>query len=347
MGASCAGDARGKDGVELPLGLQAPNVYLVIGSQIGLYIGVSALLSFALGPTALVLSALLVILVAMVVVEPFERNYPSTHWMMVLCAATAAFASVCGCSNYHQLYSKHLLATEGRLYNDVSPLAKASAHADGGVIHFSSDAALDDTRAVGLLSFGSTYCVAPIVSREAAVAPHSQGPTVQFWAVGKDCCRKRSSFECDSAGDPDARSGIVLREGEEDVTGSFLAVHMDEPEFFRAVEAATALFELESADEPVLVRWVRDTDTMVKNWWIASILFWLLSCVCHCAVVAGVWCLVHRNYDRKLRDAVEALMPPTTSNYAGSTAVLAPDVSGKRPRKDPFLLGATPGSVGA
>mgnify|MGYP007013069282 CR=1 FL=1 len=44
------------------------------------------------------------------------------------------------------------------------------------------------SRSFGYKADDFTYCVAPVVSRNAAVHPSSAGPKVTFWAVGKDCC---------------------------------------------------------------------------------------------------------------------------------------------------------------
>lgn len=343
MGAAWGDSSADKDFSELHPRLQAPNVFVVISSLVCMYVGISCMLTFSLGASSLVSSVVLVLLVAIVIVEPFERNYPSTHWLMVICVVTAASASVVGISSYHGLYAHALAAESGRVYTDVSPMAKASAHADGGTIGFTSTAFVDETRAIGLLRFGRTYCVAPIVAHEASVSPTSAMPTVQFWAVGTDCCRKRSSFDCDDTGDLEARGGIVLHEGEEAVTSSFLAPHLHEPEFLRAIQASSALFEVKTADAPVLVRWVKDPKEKIKVWQEGASFVWLTSSIIYCVVISVVWCVIHQSYDKKIRQAVEVLNDGQSgARLAGAAAGVA-TATGSRPLKDPFLLGTGTG----
>lgn len=73
------------------------------------------------------------------------------------------------------------------------PLAEPRLLADGGRVSFAPEAYLDQARAVGFHAEGHTYCAAPVSSRADPTA------AVNFWAVGRDCCGLRGSFECDAA----------------------------------------------------------------------------------------------------------------------------------------------------
>ena len=57
----------------------------------------------------------------------------------------------------------------------------------------------------GLRAAGNTYCVAPIVGGE------FHPPSVQFWAVGANCCGLRDNFQCGPVQEP-GRAGLVLHD---------------------------------------------------------------------------------------------------------------------------------------
>merc|ERR1719473_2404049 len=75
------------------------------------------------------------------------------------------------------------------------------------------------------------------------------GTPVQYWAIGKDCCHKRSKYKCDDALNPAARSGVVLHEGGP-IGGKEKYIYM------MAVREAEAEYGIVSVQDPILVNWV-------------------------------------------------------------------------------------------
>lgn len=145
---------------------------------------------------------------------------------------------------------------------------------------------MDSARSVGLRVFGHTYCVAPIVAQDGA------GASVQFWAVGLDCCAARGRFECDAADGGAARGGVVVHapeEGEEARSRSILAPRIFHEGYLRAVSAACSLYELQSADSPVLMRWVSDSSAVLIPWLATTLLVWLVSSVAYCMLISLAW----------------------------------------------------------
>jgi len=227
--------------------------------------------------------------------ETLDPVGPNKPWIRALCIITALTALIIGGRNYHATYAPYWAAVQGRSYQDVSPAAVASSHADAGTILFKNGTMLDESKAIGLRLYGRTYCVAPIITRQATSSEPeagAPGPAVQFWAVGLDCCEKRASFDCDDAGDADAKGGIALYtpdDGEEAFTRQILAPRIFRAGYIRAIEGATALYGLQTASSPVLLRWVKEPDFLLRKWLVASILVWLVSTVVYGCIALLLW----------------------------------------------------------
>lgn len=157
----------------------------------------------------------------------------------------AAFEGVvAGLYNYQKNIYPYYAYDEFRHYTDVLPSELAASHRDAGMIVFAAEARVEVTMPVGFKA-GSVYCVAPIMDNSPAGTP------IQYWAIGKDCCHKRSKYKCDSALDPAARSGVVFHEG------GILAGE-DKRIFMLGVHESEAEYGLVSAANPILVSWVRN-----------------------------------------------------------------------------------------
>jgi hypothetical protein len=150
---------------------------------------------------------------------------------------------------FAQDMSEYWLKGRRPTYGNVSPTAAAAAFPDAGTIHFTVDSRIDLRRVMGFRPQGdpSTYCVAPILEE-------GQLEQVSFWAVGKDCCGASWDFRCDSARDPQARSGAVVSG-----SGPEAATERNR-HFFEAAKQAAERYHLFTPPEPVLVRWMRDPD---------------------------------------------------------------------------------------
>merc|ERR1719188_947092 len=88
----------------------------------------------------------------------------------------------------------------------VSPLAPSASYADASVIEFESGAFVDAQHSLGYMRLGEVYCVAPIVGP----ATSWESATPQYWAVGRNCCGQRGSFDCGDLSETSARSGVVI-----------------------------------------------------------------------------------------------------------------------------------------
>jgi len=136
-------------------------------------------------------------------------------------------------------------AAEGKHFVGVGASSDAGQFRDAGTVEFAPKTLIDTSRAVGYKS-GSIYCIAPIVSEATPSA------TIQFWAVGMDCCAARGTFKCASQTEP--LYGVVVQE----IPVSFWEVdkwlHNDYTHFQRAAEMAKAEPDVSSNLNPVFVR---------------------------------------------------------------------------------------------
>lgn len=298
--------------------VEAPPLSLVIFNVVAAYVVVCGLTSLFLGPEALLLSGLILLLQVALAGESLDLRHQSVPWLLLLWLVTVWIAAVVGVRNYHANYAPYSSAKNGRFYDGVDAGARTAEFMDAGKIAFKEDAVLDDTLSVGMSIFGGTYCAAPIMSQTAMTAPTAVSAEsvaasgigtkgfVQFWAVGRDCCASRGSFACDSAGMPDARSGVVLREVMEEELGALAHVHkLQHNGFLMAVQAACALHELETTEVPVLMHWVSNPDRVLLGWFTRSLLVWILSSVIYGIVFTVVWYLVEYYFDSDLRIGME------------------------------------------
>jgi hypothetical protein len=135
-----------------------------------------------------------------------------------------------------------------RTYRNVVVSQPAASVADAGHVIFAPEAYVDQTKAVGYAGAdGTRYCVAPL--RDLVNTTR-----VEFWAVGKGCCEWQGGFKCDAAADADARGGIVVFQG----PGYFMPSTREY--YTRAREKAEAMFDLQSCDKPLYVRWVQNNE---------------------------------------------------------------------------------------
>lgn len=139
--------------------------------------------------------------------------------------------------------------SNARVYADVVPSQPSAAVADAGKLVFSGASFVDGNHSTSYTTErGNIFCVAPIMDP-------SQGPKVEFWAVGINCCSMTGTtreFTCDAAKDKDAHGGIVVFDN-----NNFFA-HSRFDEYSSARKKAEATFSLQSTPEPTYVRWVKE-----------------------------------------------------------------------------------------
>merc|ERR1719235_1053110 len=120
---------------------------------------------------------------------------------------------------------------------------------DAGQIQFAKGTVLDLSRSMGFKNH-DIYCVSPIVTKG---SPH-QPLSVDFWAVGKNCCSGVSAdFHCSGFSDPQN-------------TGVIRLMHDEDRPFYRlAVQQAEATYHL-TASHPLFFQWVRDADQATNDY---------------------------------------------------------------------------------
>lgn len=114
---------------------------------------------------------------------------------------------------------------------------------DAGSIEFKKGTALDLSRSMGFKN-DDIYCVAPIVTKGSVQKPLS----VDFWAVGKNCCSGvAADFHCSGFSDPHA-------------TGVIRQMHNEDRPFYRlAVQQAEATYHM-TASHPLFFEWVHNAE---------------------------------------------------------------------------------------
>jgi len=167
----------------------------------------------------------------------------------ICCLVAVACSTVVGLISYEAAFTHYSFLKESNSYANVLATESAAGYADAGKIVFADGTRVDTGRSVGYKDV-ETYCVAPIVDEM------STG-SVEFWAVGIDCCGVRGGFQCDDVGTSRARSGAAVH----DTTGNLA----------RAVRQAEAAFEIAASTKPLFVRWVVDPEKVQWNYRIEGL----------------------------------------------------------------------------
>merc|ERR1719335_1310500 len=204
----------------------------------------------------------------------FLKNRMKGQWFYFighLCLLACVLGSTAGLYNYYSHMFQYWSYDENRAYTNVLPTEPAASHADAGKIVFANSARVDTTRAVGF-KMNTVFCVAPILD-------DTQLDRVEYWAAGTDCCPMRGDFNCDSAWDASAKSGVVILDSTEN---SWLMSRMFTTRrdyFLRAAKQAEATYSLGGAKEPLFVRWVSSPQEIQDDYWRSGI-GWLLATTC-------------------------------------------------------------------
>eukprot|EP00928_Gymnodinium_smaydae_P090563 TRINITY_DN7434_c0_g1_i1.p1 TRINITY_DN7434_c0_g1~~TRINITY_DN7434_c0_g1_i1.p1 ORF type:complete len:301 (-),score=42.38 TRINITY_DN7434_c0_g1_i1:83-985(-) len=158
---------------------------------------------------------------------------------------------------------------------DVDPLGSKPL-ADVSAFKFANRSFVDGLRTVGYVVDGSIYCVAP-VSKEAA-----WDASVRFWAVGRNCCEKRSNFLCDGRSGKSSKSGSAFS----------LAVEVPANRHFQdAVEEAKAIYGMSLTGEPRFVESVSDVQSFRDGIWDDALTLTLAASTLDlvCCTIVGVF----------------------------------------------------------
>jgi len=232
----------------------------------------------------IIVSAALVGSIIFIVLNSRDKAAGSWYLFLgLLCMFAVTWGSVAGLYNYYTHMFQFYSYDESRAYTNVLPSEPASGHADAGKIVFATAAKIDTTRAVGYKE-ASVYCVAPILD-------DSQVDRVQYWAAGIDCCPMRGDFACDDAWNPKARSGVVVLE-----PGGPLA--SNHAMYMKAVHTAVQAYSLETADEPLLVRWVLNPQGIQNDFYSANVGF-IVAAVCIYLLLSVVFGAIFQTTSRR------------------------------------------------
>eukprot|EP00392_Amoebophrya_sp_AT5.2_P000330 g330.t1 len=145
-------------------------------------------------------------------------------------AVTLTFvaAYVAGICNFYTNVSSYMAQKTGRHYFAVQPTSEAAAFQDAGRLDFGPMARILDDTTVGYKIDGEIYCAAPIIDPNAGA-----GATLQFFAVGKNCCEHEGRFNCVSYGTMTA--GLLSDLAEDTTLGGYVVgplVSVDEGGFW-------------------------------------------------------------------------------------------------------------------
>lgn len=283
--------------------LRSPSVFRVAGGLILSFTLICGMLSFRLGYDTIFVSVLIVMLLFVDIGQsstlPHEHlaKYDSRPMIVMLGVITVVLAGVVGVENYNTNSALRISAKEGRAYTGVSSDEDAAVYADAGTITFRGSM-LDDKSAVGLKGFSGTACVVPIVKQRLPVS--GKRPKVQFWAVGTDCCERRADFACDSALDLDVQGGIVVHPASEETASALFEHKAVYEQYITAISAAAALYNLDTASPPLLVRWVASPEDVLREMNLLAWVIYVVSSIIHGIIFTAAYILIKLNYEGKL-----------------------------------------------
>lgn len=191
----------------------------------------------------------------------WQRRAKQSMMICLLCFLAFPSGALAGMYNYQVNLMDYWSVLNYQEYTNVTPDEKAASHQDAGIIVFSKDAVVDITRPTAFTS-GIDYCVAPIISN------HIQTTTIEYWAVGKDCCNSRSGFLCDDSHFPGARAGIVVH----NISATFVR---DGQFYTAATRMAAENYGLTPGKNAIFVRWFYDIDGGMREYYWDAWRMWL------------------------------------------------------------------------
>mmetsp|Transcript_9571 Transcript_9571/g.21165 ORF Transcript_9571/g.21165 Transcript_9571/m.21165 type:complete len:304 (+) Transcript_9571:98-1009(+) len=230
---------------------------------------VTTLFVFAYHAYAWMVFMIVVVISCYAVIRMLQDWSRTKSWRSagILILLAAVLSTLTGIFIYDFYLRRYHALAEYRRYDNVLPSEPADAHRDAGRLYFAEGTKADSLRSVGYKEV-HTYCVAPIVSE-------ATPGRVEYWAAGVDCCNARADMWCDDIG-TGTHGGTRLFEGYEGIFGKSMgAVNHDY--FLKAVDMASAEFDLQSDPNPIFVAWTRDPDALIGRYWMNAIGAWLVS----------------------------------------------------------------------
>ncbi|CAD7970631.1 unnamed protein product [Amoebophrya sp. A25] len=120
--------------------------------------------------------------------SPVRNEYLGGMAALVFFTVVSAYSV--GTFNFYINVSPFLQQGLGRHYIHVQPTADAVSYLDAGRIDFAPMSRVLVDATVGFKMNGDVYCSAPIED------PNFLTATIQFFAVGKNCCNHEGTFQC-------------------------------------------------------------------------------------------------------------------------------------------------------
>lgn len=198
------------------------------------------------------------------------------------------FATVSGDRNYWMYMNSYLTYEDLGSYTNIDPSAdKGQSFMDSGQVYFREGSKVVTSDMLAFKS-DSTYCVAPIVSQPLwsqgdpnqvqTGGPANMPPSgsVDFWAVGTDCCSTTTkSFNCSAAGDAHARAGLrLLRDDQRPfyllAVQAWVAQHCPTDDNTAKGRAEAAPLVCLPARHPLFFYWVQDPLLEVNDYHVKS-----------------------------------------------------------------------------
>lgn len=189
-----------------------------------------------------------------------------------ICLSAVIASSMMGLFLDQSYLQRARVLETAKVYHEVMPKGPASNTSDAGIVSFTQGTFVDDRRTLGFVAGGSIFCVAPVV------APGLYSRRIEYWASGRNCCEKRTNFDCGSARDLDAVAAVVEP-----------SPHADSP-LARAVAEAVSVYNLETPKTAQVVAFVADPWSVGSQLFEDATNFAVLATLLHLAVscVMGV-----------------------------------------------------------
>lgn len=182
-------------------------------------------------------------LATFVAVTRYRSKRPARGWIAAaVCGWSATVAGyLIGERAWYQYMAQYYVYNKMASYVNVDPLMdKGRSYMDAGTIYFKEASYADGKKAIAFHN-GLTYCVAPIMRGNGSIP----GQTIDFWAVGTDCCGESgTAFQCGDMSSK-ARSGLRLLD---DTSRAMYLLGVQE------WSATTGI----QVQHPVFFRWTKD-----------------------------------------------------------------------------------------
>lgn len=218
-----------------------------------------------------------------------SKKADERYWIVIMGCASAVVTLLglfVGFFLYYRLIVYYDRYVEMRTYSNVGGSQGVSQFSNASMFTFTKDSRLDVMRAVGYKSrwTGEVYCVAPVVD-----STMTSADSINFWAVGENCCLARGAFECEDAQDSSVLSALVMLEPE-DVVRPFMrwAVAGNVyPRYERSIKLQEAAYATRAATNIRMLYWVKDPiakqnsfhDKAVDIAVLITVILWLILLV--------------------------------------------------------------------